>query len=605
MHPYSAWLAARILIDDIPDPDEMELVGGWEREFLETLAAAPSEGRQAALSELVRDRPDGPAILRSIAEAQPTGPPPTPSELSEGWGPLRLGELPPVDPFPIDVFPDPVARLVRDGAKAIGCVPDFLAMAALAVAAGVIGRSVSLRLKDNYFARSSIFAASVGPPSDGKSPAQKAVAAAVRRIDEELEAEYARAIQEWSDRCKELPKKDAPPPPKPRRIDVDDITMEAIPPILADNPRGVAMIRDELAALLKGLNQYKSGGKGSDRPMLLKLWSGDAIKKDRVNHQNYAPIRCAHPCISILGGMTPDSLDDFVDPKGRVDGFLERFLLVFPDPGPVPPWTDAGLPDEVDAEWEEIIRRLWLRPMNVKDGRSVPHVAHFTPEAKAAWERHYNAHIGEMNAPDFLPTLRGYWGKLREYAGRLALDLACLWHASDPLSNALDVPRVDAATVERAWILIDYFKSGARRVYAALALGIGGSGGPAVKVMIEWIRAGRRLSFSEHEFKQDRRKITDADRESALAYLIERNAVRRRSDWATTPKGGRPHSPVWEVNPAVHRSEEETARPPGDDVGSEGFKGFEEAVDGGSAPRGSRSEGGFKGFEGFEEGGEA
>ena len=73
--------------------------------------------------------------------------------------------------------------------------------------------------------------------------------------------------------------------------------MEVLPLILADNPRGLIMIRDELSAFILGMNQFK-GGKGNDRANALKIWSGDRIVKDRVNHENDIPIRCPHPSLS-------------------------------------------------------------------------------------------------------------------------------------------------------------------------------------------------------------------------------------------------------------------------------------------------------------------
>ena len=50
----------------------------------------------------------------------------------------------------MDVLPDPAARLVIEGADAIGCPRDFLGVPMLAVAAGTIGRSASLFLKPGY-----------------------------------------------------------------------------------------------------------------------------------------------------------------------------------------------------------------------------------------------------------------------------------------------------------------------------------------------------------------------------------------------------------------------------------------------------------------------
>ena len=92
-----------------------------------------------------------------------------------------------------------------------------------------------------------------------------------------------------------LDKKTKPPAqPAPRRIDLDDTTIEAAIPIMADNPRGLILINDELTALVAGCNQYK-GGKGNDRQALLKIWAGQAFKKDRVLNPGRIPIRVPHP----------------------------------------------------------------------------------------------------------------------------------------------------------------------------------------------------------------------------------------------------------------------------------------------------------------------
>ena len=141
-----------------------------------------------------------------MADAKPTGPPPAAGSAPppSDWPPLRLEELPPVEPFPVDVLPEPAARLVREGADAIGCPRDFLGVPMLAVAAGdhrPIGQpDAQARLLRRH--RSS-FAGNVGPPSDGKTPALKAVADAVRAISDQLAAEHAQAIERWKQEAAE------------------------------------------------------------------------------------------------------------------------------------------------------------------------------------------------------------------------------------------------------------------------------------------------------------------------------------------------------------------------------------------------------------------
>ena len=530
------------------------------RDIAERLAALPQSERGAVWDTFVSQQTDRAEIDRLRSLIDPLGPAPDPEEESESWLPLRLGELPSVDLFPVEILPETVSRLVMEGAEAIGCPPDFLALAALAVCAGVIGRSVSLHLKDGYFAKSIVFGAIVGPPSDGKTPALSQVGTPIERIDDILQTafdqELARREQEAeaAEDSKGKGQKSKPPPlPKLGRIAVDDITMETLPLILAENPRGLIRIQDELSAFILGLNQYK-GGRGNDRSIALKLWAGESIQKDRVGHEANIPIRCRHPFLSIIGGLTPDMLGAMVDPKGRVDGFVERFVFCYPDPRPIPDWSDKGVPEDVIEDWCDLVIRLWTRQLNIKEGRSVPHVLFFSKEGRDEWKRLYNAFAAEMNSPTFLPSLRGTWGKLREYAGRLALILALMEQAADPTADDGALPTVGIETVRAAWRLISYFKSHARRVHTAIAQGTGGGGGPVVRVIVDWLRADTRLAFSESEFKQARRTIEPADLADALDFLSKQNAIRLQShpeEQKDRRKGGRPRSNVYEVNPAL------------------------------------------------------
>ena len=80
----------------------------------------------------------------------------------------------------------------EEGADAIGCPPDFLAVPMLAVAAGD-HRPVGQLATQARLLRfgPTLYVASIGPPSDGKTPALKAAARGVRDISDRLAAEHA------------------------------------------------------------------------------------------------------------------------------------------------------------------------------------------------------------------------------------------------------------------------------------------------------------------------------------------------------------------------------------------------------------------------------
>ncbi len=519
------------------------------RRLAEKLNETELDARQDVFDEFLEARDDREAILEAVENADPTQLNDPPDDPADDWPPFLLPSLPPADEFPIDTLHEPAAQLVREAAESVGCAQDFVGLAVLVVAAGAIGRSVSLRLKGDYFALASLFGAIIGPPGDGKSHALKAAARPLQAIDETLREEYARELK-----SRRVENDDASSRPKPRRIDVDDFTMESLPSIMSDNPRGLVAIKDELSALLLGMNQYKSG-RGNDRPHLLKIWSGQPIKRDRVTNENRVPVACSHPCLSIIGCLTSDLVGELADERDRADGFIDRFLFVYPAARPVADWTDRSVSDDVAAEWERVVRRLFDRPLqpDAETKRPKPHVAVLTSDGQSAWCECHADHVAEMNGDGFPPNLRGPWSKLREYAGRLCLILALLDHASKPNVDHIAIPEVDRDVVDRAWRLIDYFKSHARRVYAATAYGPRLGGGPVVEVVLRWLRGQGNPSFTLRDFGQARRSINQADLNVAIKYLVGRNAIRPVDSDQARRRPGRP-SAAFEVHPDIYSS---------------------------------------------------
>jgi len=101
---------------------------------------------------------------------------------------------------------------------------------------------------------------------------------------------------------------------------VNDITVEKLADVLNTNPHGVMMIRDELAGLIDGLDQYK-GGRGSDRKSMLSLWSGTTWRVDRVSSGSKV---VAKPFTAILGGIQPALLTKLSGEDGLAVSFPLR-----------------------------------------------------------------------------------------------------------------------------------------------------------------------------------------------------------------------------------------------------------------------------------------
>jgi hypothetical protein len=171
IRPVEAWVLRRLVSGGTVN-GELQALDGPFRCLGDRMSGLPLESRHDALEAFLEARNDRDSIVKAMATVNPQKPAPEPDDDDPDgdWPPLRIAALLPVEPFPVDILPEPVSRLVRDGAAAIGCPEDFLAVPVLALAGGAIGRSVSLFLKRGYFANSTIFAAEVGPLRMGRPP---------------------------------------------------------------------------------------------------------------------------------------------------------------------------------------------------------------------------------------------------------------------------------------------------------------------------------------------------------------------------------------------------------------------------------------------------
>ena len=115
--------------------------------------------------------------------------------------------------------------------------------------------------------------------------------------------------EDWQKKVRKAVKDGRSPPSRPAavsdephvpRLFVNDATVERLGVILAGQPRGGLLIRDELAGWLTGMNRYNGGG--SDRPFWIEAYGGRGFTVERVTR---APVRIDHLSIGIVGVLQP------------------------------------------------------------------------------------------------------------------------------------------------------------------------------------------------------------------------------------------------------------------------------------------------------------
>src|SRR5262249_21717934 len=129
-----------------------------------------------------------------------------------------------------------------------------------------------------------------------------------------------------------------PPPPVCQRVLCSDITIEKVAQILNENPRGVLVHRDELAAWVGSFTRYKSGGGRSDLPHWLEMFRAEPMIVDRKGGDTVYVPRAA---VSVCGTIQPGAMRRMLATAEALEAGLTARLLVARPPRTPKTWTDA------------------------------------------------------------------------------------------------------------------------------------------------------------------------------------------------------------------------------------------------------------------------
>lgn len=375
-------------------------------------------------------------------------------------------------PLPLEAFPLCFQNYIREAAESLVCPPDFIALPLLVTAGSVIGRTRRIALKTDWTEFPSLYAALVGQPGDRKTPALAKATQPINRLAKKLHNEYVIECEtfelasedyeiklgKWKKNNTTLDKPEKPNPPKCMRLYAVDATTEAVSNILQDNPRGLCIIRDELAAWAKSQNQYRQG-KGADREFWLSCWAGAPAHVDRKGSE---PIILFAPFLSVVGGIQPDIIEELRDGKNRSDGFLDRILFVYPEQV-APRWSDKTINESSILAVNQCFNKLLDLDFK-EDGE--PRTIALDSAARELFINWLGGHYKESESEIFPYVLRGPWSKMPGQLARVTLIIHLCRYVMGEIENIL----IDDTSMANGITLIKYFKSHARKVYNALEL---------------------------------------------------------------------------------------------------------------------------------------
>lgn len=442
---------------------------------------------------------------------------------SQGWeepGPLDEGLLP-VRKFNAKLLlPDGLRAWVADEAERMPCPIEYVAAAALVSLGAAVGARCALKPKalDDWAVVPNLWGAIVGNPSAKKSPAMaaglaplNALAAAAEEDCKEREKEYEAKETEFAATKGALEKqvkdaasakvkaakdsglkvyeptednsveqatkslqdylKQAPLEPKARRFKSNDSTVEKLGELLADNPQGLLVVRDELIGLLAA---WERDGREGDRQFFLESWNGNqSFNTDRIKRGS---IYIENLCLSLFGGIQPDKFLGYLEQAQNSlgnDGMIQRFqLLVYPDPVEWE-YVDRAPNEEARSRAREIFHKLadfnpgeFGAEQMFQDRLPCFHFDEEAQEVFIQWSEELNSEKIPAEERDGSPLMAQHLAKYE----KLFAGLALLFHLADCVVHGRKGPVSRGAAV-RAGDWCELLEEHARRCYGLLGDG--------------------------------------------------------------------------------------------------------------------------------------
>jgi len=401
----------------------------------------------------------------------------------------------------LDMLPEPLRPWLRDIAHRRQCPLDFVAIPALLMMASLIGAQCSIKpnAHDDWTVVPNLWGGILGDPGTLKSPicsevlfpfphleskareeyierkstyeAEKTAFlegknALERKIKEAIDQNNEEYLKSLQDELAALLKK-CPPEPALKRYKVSDITLEKMHEILAQNPGGVLIYRDELMGFLES---WEKKGHESDRSFYLEAWNGD--KPYTIDRMGRGTVQAQNICVSILGTTQPDKIMAYLTKaltKLDNDGLLQRFqLLVYPDKKPwrlVDDRPDSFARNRVFHICKTINNMVFTEhgaqePERLCEGQHTIPYFQFSPLAQLFfhdWIRKLQEKLESNDHPIILQHLSKYRS--------LMPSLALIFHIIQ-LADGKKERGITLQSAEQAAACCTYLESHARRIYS-------------------------------------------------------------------------------------------------------------------------------------------
>lgn len=371
------------------------------------------------------------------------------------------------NPFPIEAFSKRTRQFITSVYDHLRFKKDYLGINILCAIGVAAGKRYRIEINNTFHDYPGLFYVMVGYPSIGKTPPMRLILKPLFDYNREISVKYNEELDAFYQRLekyensKDKEKMEKPRKPRKPHFITQDYTLEWLVGALNRSMNGMLLFQDEISGWTKSSMRYS---KGMDEST---FWN------ERYNHSDIIYNRKSEdynivvnePLISVIGGTQIEQLKHLIDGDKTENGFMSRLLFAYPTDQLLELSDNDDVPEDEIHWWNGFIREIIDLDVILDDKKTtvIPRTIRLSSEAKRifmSWKKDNINMINEMNSSGN-GVLASYFGKLGTALGRLCLIIQIeRWR-----NRETDMEQIDAESVERAILLVEYFRKVFHRIY--------------------------------------------------------------------------------------------------------------------------------------------